>query len=71
MFFTESIDIVKSEVEPIMLKSIKVSFKDTIIYGLGNVSVKFVGLLLINLYTNPKFFTVDDFGRIGFLKYLQ
>jgi O-antigen/teichoic acid export membrane protein len=51
-----------------MLKSIKVSFKDTIIYGLGNVSVKLVGLLLIKLYTNPKFFTVDDFGRIGLLE---
>ncbi len=51
-----------------MLKSIKVSFKDTIIYGLGNVSVKLVGLILIKLYTNPKFFTVDDFGRIGLLE---
>jgi len=51
-----------------MLKSIKVSFKDTIIYGLGNVSVKLVGLLLIKLYTNPDFFSTDDFGRIGLLE---
>jgi O-antigen/teichoic acid export membrane protein len=51
-----------------MLKSIKVSFKDTIIYGLGNISVKLVGLLLIKLYTNPDYFSVDDFGRIGLLE---
>lgn len=51
-----------------MLKSIKISFKDTVIYGLGNVSVKLVGLLLIKLYTNPEYFTTDDFGRIGLLE---
>jgi O-antigen/teichoic acid export membrane protein len=51
-----------------MLKSIKISFKDTVIYGLGNVSVKLVGLLLIKLYTNKEYFTTDDFGRIGLLE---
>lgn len=51
-----------------MLKSIKVSFKDTLIYGLGNVAVKVVGLILIPLYTDPKFFSVDDFGVLGILE---
>ena len=51
-----------------MLKSIKVSFKDTLIYGLGNVAVKLVGLILIPLYTDPKFFSVDDFGVLGILE---
>jgi O-antigen/teichoic acid export membrane protein len=51
-----------------MLKSIKISFKDTLIYGLGNISVKLVGLLLIKLYTNKDYFTTDDFGRIGLLE---
>src|SRR5664279_4127833 len=51
-----------------MLKSIKISLKDTFVYGLGNVAVKLVGLLLIHVYTDPKFFTVDDFGVYGILE---
>jgi O-antigen/teichoic acid export membrane protein len=51
-----------------MLKSIKISLKDTIVYGLGNMAIKFVGLLLIPVYLDQKFFTVDDFGRIGLLE---
>jgi len=51
-----------------MLKSIKTSFKDTIIYGLGNVAVKIVGLILIPIYTNQKFFSVDDFAIIGLVE---
>jgi O-antigen/teichoic acid export membrane protein len=50
-----------------MLKSIKISLKDTIIYGLGNVAVKVVGLLLIPLFTNQKYFTTDQFGVMGML----
>jgi O-antigen/teichoic acid export membrane protein len=50
-----------------MLKSIKISFKDTIIYGLGNVAVKIVGLLLIPVFTNQKYFTIDEFGIMGIL----
>jgi O-antigen/teichoic acid export membrane protein len=51
-----------------MLGSIKVSVKDTVIYGLGNVAVKVVGLILIPLYTNKEYFSVDDFGRLGLLE---
>jgi O-antigen/teichoic acid export membrane protein len=50
-----------------MLKSIKTSFKDTLIYGLGNVAVKVVGLLLIPVFTNQKYFSIDDFGIMGVL----
>ena len=51
-----------------MLKSIKISLKDTIIYGLGNVAVKIVGLILIPLFTNPKFFSTEEFGVMGILE---
>jgi O-antigen/teichoic acid export membrane protein len=51
-----------------MLKSIKISLKDTIIYGLGNVAVKVVGLLLIPIYTDPKYFSIDQFGVLGVLE---
>jgi O-antigen/teichoic acid export membrane protein len=50
-----------------MLKSIKISFKDTIIYGLGNVAVKIVGLLLIPVFTDQKYFSLDEFGIMGIL----
>lgn len=50
-----------------MLNSIRVSFKDSIIYGLGNIAVKLIGFILIPLYTSPKYFSVDDFGIITLL----
>ena len=50
-----------------MLNSIKVSFKDSLVYGLGNIAVKIIGFLLIPLYTDPKYFSVDDFGIIAVL----
>lgn len=51
-----------------MLKSIKISLKDTIIYSLGNIAVKIVGLILIPLFTNPEFFSTDHFGVLGMLE---
>lgn len=51
-----------------MLKSIKTSFKDTIIYGLGNVAVKVVGLILIPIFSDPKYFSIDEFGILGMLE---
>ena len=35
---------------------------------LGNVAVKIVGLILIPLYTDPKFFSTDQFGVLGILE---
>ena len=51
-----------------MLKSIKTSFKDTVIYGLGNVAVKLVGLFLIPIYTDQKFFSTEQFGVLTVLE---
>lgn len=51
-----------------MLNSIKISLKDTIVYGLGNIAVKIVGLILIPVYTDPKFFTTNEFGILGIIE---
>ncbi len=51
-----------------MLKSIKISLRDSLIYGLGNIAVKVVGLILIPWTTNPKFFSIDEFGILGILE---
>jgi O-antigen/teichoic acid export membrane protein len=51
-----------------MLKSIKISLKDTLIYGLGNIAVKIVGLILIPWTTNKQFFSVDEFGMLSLLE---
>jgi len=50
-----------------MLNSIKASIRDTLIFGFGNVAVKVIGFVLIPLYTDPKYFSVDDFGIIGLM----
>ena len=51
-----------------MLKSIKISIKDTMVYGLGNIAVKIVGLLLIPIYTDKKYLSIDDFGVLTILE---
>jgi O-antigen/teichoic acid export membrane protein len=51
-----------------MLKTIKTSLKDSLVYGFGNIAVKLIGFILIPLYTDPKYFTVDDFGVLGLLE---
>jgi O-antigen/teichoic acid export membrane protein len=50
-----------------MLNSIRLSLKNSLVYGLGNIAVKVIGFVLIPLYTHPKYFSVDDFGIIGLL----
>ena len=51
-----------------MLKSIKISIKDTLVYGFGNIAVKVVGLLLIPIYTDRKYFSIDEFGVLVILE---
>lgn len=50
-----------------MLGSIKSTFKDSVIYGFGNIAVKLVGLVLIPIYTDKKYFTTEEFGIMGML----
>lgn len=51
-----------------MLELIKKSLKDSLIYGLGNISVKLVGLVLIPIYTDTKYISIDDFGVLGVIE---
>lgn len=50
-----------------MLNSIRSSIKDSFIFGFGNLAVKVIGFVLIPLYTNPEYFSIEDFGIIGIL----
>lgn len=49
-----------------MLDNIKRAFKHTSIYGLGNISAKLIGIVLLPLYT--KHISVSDFGVYGFFE---
>ena len=51
-----------------MLDQIKSTSKNSIVYGLGNVSVKLVGLILIPIYTDPSYLSLDDYGILGILE---
>lgn len=51
-----------------MLKTIKNIAKHSVVYTIGNVAAKVVGLVLIPLYTNPEFFTQSDFGMLAILE---
>jgi len=48
-----------------MRSNIKSAARGTIIYGLANVSVKLIGIILIPIYTNYKYLSKQDFGVMG------
>ena len=49
-----------------MLDDIKSALKNTIIYGIGNLSTKLIGFILLPLYT--EYLTVHDYGILGVLE---
>ncbi len=49
-----------------MFKSLKTTLKHSVIYGLGNISSKLVGFLLLPLYTEH--LTVDEYGILTILE---
>ncbi|MDA3952805.1 MAG: oligosaccharide flippase family protein [Bacteroidales bacterium] len=49
-----------------MLSKLKSTFKQTIIYGIGNISSKLAGFILIPIYT--KQLSVEDFGILSILE---
>ena len=51
-----------------MLEIIKKASKDSVIYGLGNVSIKLVGLILIPFYTDPRYLSIADYGVLGIME---
>jgi len=51
-----------------MLQDIKTTSKHTIIYALGNIGLKMIGLILIPLYTNPKYLSHADYGVLAVLE---
>jgi O-antigen/teichoic acid export membrane protein len=53
-----------------MLANLKLTIKNSLIYGLGNVSLKITGLILIPIYTNTKFLSLEDYGILGMLEIL-
>jgi len=48
-----------------MFKTITSAIKGSLVYGLGNLSIKLVGLVLFPLYTDA--FSLEEFGIIGIL----
>jgi len=51
-----------------MLIDLKKTFHKSSIYALGNITTKLIGLILIPLYTDVKFFSVADYGALGILE---
>lgn len=48
-----------------MLKILKSSVRDTVIYSLGTFASKLAGFILVPLYTNNKFLSKTDFGVLN------
>jgi O-antigen/teichoic acid export membrane protein len=51
-----------------MLEIIKSTVRNSFIYGIGNVAIKLVGLVLIPIYTNPEYLSTNDYGALGILE---
>ena len=51
-----------------MLEDIKKTFRKSIVYALGNMSTKLIGLILIPLYTNQAYLSVNDYGALSILE---
>jgi O-antigen/teichoic acid export membrane protein len=51
-----------------MLNDLKVTSKHTFVYALGNIATKAIGIILIPLYTDPKFISQTDFGELAILE---
>jgi O-antigen/teichoic acid export membrane protein len=48
-----------------MLQGVKNTAKSSIIYGLGNISTKLIGIILMPLFTDTGILTIEDYGVLG------
>ena len=48
-----------------MLKIIKQASKDTVIYGFSNVVIKLIGIILMPIYTNADYLSLNDYGVLA------
>ena len=51
-----------------MLNDIKQTSKHTFVYAMGNVATKAIGIILIPLYTDPRYLSQTDFGELALLE---
>jgi len=49
-----------------MLNNLKIATRNSIIYGLGNLFIKFIGLILFPIYT--KHLSISEYGILGILE---
>lgn len=59
----------EEQVHPPLIHTIRRTIKHSAIYGLGNVSTKLVGIVLLPLYT--KWISVAEYGVLGLLELLS
>jgi O-antigen/teichoic acid export membrane protein len=51
-----------------MLKDIKSTLKHSFVYGLSNLSIKLLGLILMPIYTNKMYLSLEEYGALGVLE---
>ncbi len=51
-----------------MLQDIKKASKHSAVYAIGNIANKLIGLILLPIYTNTKYFTQAEFGSLAILE---
>jgi O-antigen/teichoic acid export membrane protein len=51
-----------------MLDNFKKITKNTLIYSVGQVAPKLVGLILLPFFTDPEFLSADDYGKLSMLE---
>lgn len=51
-----------------MLEDVRNASKHSVVYGLGNIAPKIIGLILIPLYTNPGYITHAEYGALSILE---
>jgi len=51
-----------------MLKDLKLTSKHTLIYSLGNIATKLIGVILIPIYTNEQYLSIADYGVLALLE---